>query len=63
MSDIDPAVEAHRRAVEAEDWDRVRELEQELIEQTDNTERPEDGPQPEPPESGPSETPGDGEQP
>jgi hypothetical protein len=46
MSDIDPAAAAHRRAVETEDWDRVRELELELIEPTDNTERPEDGPQP-----------------
>jgi hypothetical protein len=46
MSDIDPKAAQHRRAVETEDWDRVRELELELIGPSDNTERPEDGPQP-----------------
>jgi hypothetical protein len=65
MSEMDPTAAAHRRAVELEDWDRVRELEDELIEATDNTERPEDGPQPtqdpdgELDEVGPIEQPGD----
>jgi hypothetical protein len=46
MSEVDPTAAAHRRAVEEEDWDRVHELELELIEPTDNTERPDDGDQP-----------------
>lgn len=45
MGDVDPAV-MHREAVEAGDWERARELERDLIQPTDNTERPEDGPQP-----------------
>lgn len=45
MGEVDPAVR-HREAVEAGDWERARELERELITPTDNTERPEDGPQP-----------------
>lgn len=45
MGDVDPAV-LHREAVEAGDWERARELERDLIQPTDNTERPEDGPQP-----------------
>lgn len=42
----DERLEAHERAVEAGDWERVRDLERDLVEPSDNTDRPEDGPQP-----------------